>query len=47
MVMLAAEQAWADVTNRQAAAVDEGLAEDAEAAEAELGGDAGGGADQD
>jgi DNA-directed RNA polymerase subunit omega len=30
MVMLAAEQAWADVTNRQAAAVEEGLAEDAE-----------------
>ncbi|MBM3483317.1 MAG: DNA-directed RNA polymerase subunit omega [Alphaproteobacteria bacterium] len=39
MVMLAAEQAWADVTNRQAAAVEEGLAEDAEAAEGD-GGDA-------
>jgi DNA-directed RNA polymerase subunit omega len=35
MVMLAAEQAWADVTNRQAAAAEEGLAEDTEAVEAE------------
>lgn len=39
MVMLAAEQAWADVTNRQAAAVDEAMAEDGEAAEGD-GGDA-------
>ena len=47
MVMLAAEQAWADVTNRQAAAVDEGLAEDAEAAEADLGSEPAGGTDED
>lgn len=35
MVMLAAEQAWADVTNRQVAAVEENLAEDAGAVEAD------------
>jgi DNA-directed RNA polymerase subunit omega len=47
MVMLAAEQAWADVTNRQAAAVDESLVEDAETAEAEAAGAAAGAADED
>lgn len=47
MVMLAAEQAWADVTNRQAAAAaEEGLAEDAEAIEAETGGEAEAAADE-
>ncbi len=40
MVMLAAEQAWADVTNRQAAAVEESLAEEAETTEANVPGDA-------
>ena len=46
MVMLAAEQAWADVTNRQAAEVDENFAEDAEAGDLESNGDQGAGAEE-
>jgi DNA-directed RNA polymerase subunit omega len=47
MVMLAAEQAWADVTNRQAAEVDENYVEDAEAGDAEAAGDQGAGVEED
>ncbi|MGD9537898.1 MAG: DNA-directed RNA polymerase subunit omega [Alphaproteobacteria bacterium] len=47
MVMLAAEQAWADVTNRQAAEVDENYVEDAEAGDFEAAGDQSGGTAED